>query len=298
MDNNIKRTYTVQQGDSMYTIAQKNGIALNTLLAANPQIKDINMINPGQTINIPEQISQGQVSQGQATQGQASLKVSAAISLQDVMEELRRIYTQKYSNVNITYRFCASGTLAREIEEGISADIFISAGESQMDDLAKKRLIVDTSRKDLLSNELVLIAPKNSKLSSFTGLNDPSIAKIGIGTPQTVPAGMYAKETLTSLHLWDKISSKLVYYPNVRRVLESVESGEVDAGLVYRTDALSGTNIKTVAVASAGSHSPILYPMAIIKKSSNMEEAGKFASFISSDEAAQIFSKYGFIVLK
>lgn len=295
-------TYTVQAGDTMYCIAQKNGIALNTLLAANSQIKDPNMIFPGQVINIPGKGSntsgKGSNTSGQAGQGQAGLTVSAAASLQDVAEELRNIYTRKYPNANINYRFASSGTLQQQIEEGAPVDLFISAGESQMDALSEKGLIKEGSRKDLLSNELVLIAKKDSKLSSFAGLIDPSIARIGIGKPETVPAGMYAKQTLTYLNLWDRIKHKLVYAQDVRQVLASVESGDVDAGLVYRSDALVGENIRTVAVAPAGSHDPILYPLAIIKSTQNQKEAEAFAAFLSSDEAAQVFSKYGFKVLE
>ncbi|ACV64175.1 molybdenum ABC transporter, periplasmic molybdate-binding protein [Desulfofarcimen acetoxidans DSM 771] len=278
-----QKTYIVQAGDTMFTISQKYGIELETLIAANPQIKNPDLIFPGQVINIP---------------GRSSLTVYAAASLKDAFEELKRLYLKQNPGVDISYNFGASGTLQREIEQGAPVDLFVSAGESQMDALSKKGLIVESSRKNLLSNQLVLIANKNSRLKSFEGLTDPSITKISIGNPRTVPAGEYARETLKTLGLWNSIQSKLVLAEDVRQVLQYVESGRVDAGLVYRSDALTGKNIRIVAVAPDDSHKPIIYPMAIIRSSNNREEARAFANFLSSNEAARVFSKYGFIPLQ
>ena len=127
--------------------------------------------------------------------------------------------------------------------------MFMSAGKSQMDALAEKGLIIDVSRKDLLGNELVLITGKDGSLSSFEELTGASVVKVGVGTPETVPAGKYAKEALTHLDLWDKIEAKLVLAKDVRQVLTYVETGNADAGLVYRSDTVGSDKIRIVAAA-------------------------------------------------
>ncbi|OPY58552.1 MAG: Molybdate-binding periplasmic protein precursor [Pelotomaculum sp. PtaU1.Bin035] len=234
----------------------------------------------------------------EAKAGPVNLTVSAAASLKDAAEELKAIYEKQNAGLTIEYNFAASGTLQKQIEEGAPADLFISAGKSQMDALAKKGLIVDASHKDLLGNELVLIAGKDSKLTGFEGLTGESVKKISIGTPETVPAGQYAKETLTSLKLWDQLQPKMVLAKDVRQVLTYVESGNVDAGLVYRTDAIAGKEIKIVAAAPVGSNQPIVYPMAVIMSTKHQKEAEEYAKFLQSDDAVKVFEKYGFKALK
>jgi molybdate transport system substrate-binding protein len=223
-----------------------------------------------------------------------NLTISAAASLMNAMEELKTIFTSQRPNVNITYNFAASGTLQKQIEEGAPVDLFISAGESQMDALAEKGLIVDATRKDLLGNELVLIVKSGGTITGFEGLTDQGIAKISIGTPETVPAGKYAKDALISMQLWDKLQAKMVLAKDVRQVLTYVETGNVDAGLVYRSDAMAGRDVRVVAAAPPESHKPIVYPMAVIKNTRHAKEAEAFAAFLSSGEAAGIFIKHGF----
>ena len=226
------------------------------------------------------------------------LTVAAAASLTDAANELKTIYTAKHPEVKITYNFGSSGTLQKQIEEGAPADLFISAGKSQMDALAAKDLIAADSRKDLLGNELVLIAGKDSTLTDLNGLTDPAITKISIGQPEDVPAGKYAKESLTSLNLYNQIESKIVFAKDVRQVLTYVESGNVQAGLVYKSDTYGAENIKIVATAPEDSHKPIVYPMAVIKASKNQDAAQAFADFLASSEAAAVFSKYEFTTLQ
>ncbi len=223
-----------------------------------------------------------------------NLMIAAAASLQDAGQELQTIYTSKHPDIKITYNFAASGTLQKQIEEGAPVDLFISAGKAQTDALAQKKLISDTSLKNLLGNELVLIAKKGSTLTSFEGLTDKSVGKISIGTPETVPAGQYAKDTLTTMKLWDKIQSKLVMGKDVREVLTWVETGNVDAGLVYRSDTTKMKEGKIVAAAPADSSKPIVYPMAVIASSKHPKEAGEFEAFLLTNEAQQVFIKYGF----
>jgi molybdate transport system substrate-binding protein len=227
-----------------------------------------------------------------------SLTVSAAASLQDASAELKTSFEEKNKNITITYNLAASGTLQKQIEEGAPADLFISAGKAQMDALSQKGLIAEESRKDLLGNELVLIAGKDSKLAKFEELTSASVNKISIGTPETVPAGMYAKETLTALKLWDQLQPKMVLAKDVRQVLTYVETGNVDVGLVYRTDATTSSNVKIVSAAPAGSSAPIVYPMAVIKSTKHQIEAESFAASLTSDDAVKVFEKYGFKVIK
>lgn len=227
-----------------------------------------------------------------------NLNISAAASLTDAAGELKTLYETKNAGVTLTYNLAASGTLQKQIEEGAPADLFISAGKSQMDALSQKGLIVEESRQDLLGNELVLIAGKDSKLAKFEDLTDASVGKISIGTPETVPAGNYAKETLTNLKLWEQLQPKMVLAKDVRQVLTYVETGNVDAGLVYRTDAATSDKVKIIAAAPAGSSKPIVYPMAVIKSTKLQKDAEDFAAFLTTDEAVKIFEKYGFKVLK
>ena len=226
------------------------------------------------------------------------LNVAAAASLQDAAKEIESLYIAQNPNTELTFNFASSLTMQKQIEEGAPTDLFISAGVKQMDALAEKDLIVAESRKNLLGNELILIAEKDSTLKDFAGLTDPAVKRISIGTPETVPAGKYAQEALTSLNLYDQIQPKLVLAKDVRQVLTYVETGNVDAGLVYKSDTYQVDNIRIVAAAPENSHKPIVYPLAIIKASQHQTEAQAFADFLSGDEATAVFSKYGFVPLQ
>lgn len=224
----------------------------------------------------------------------SSLTVSAATSLKEVMREIKQLYTTQQPNVTITYNFGASGSLQQQIEQGAPVDVFISAAAQQMDALQEKRLIVTNTRQNILSNEVVLIAPKNSPLSTFKDLTSDHVKKIALGEPKTVPAGKYGQEVLTSLKIFNLLTPKLIFAKDVRQVLSYVETGNVDAGIVYLTDAKSSKSVKVVATASAQSHSPIIYPVAVIKDSKNINTAKNFVQFLSSKQAADIYQKYGF----
>ncbi|GAB6178735.1 molybdate ABC transporter substrate-binding protein [Desulfotomaculum defluvii] len=230
----------------------------------------------------------------QARGEQIKLIVSAATSLRDASEELKMLYSKQHPEVKITYNYGASGTLQKQIEEGAPVDLFLSAGEKQMDILSEKGLIIENSRLNLLENELVLIAGKDSSINSFTDLTGPKVGKVSIGTPESVPAGKYAQETLISLDLWDKLEPKLVLAKDVRQVLNYVETGNVDAGLVYRSDALIAKGSKIITTAPTATHKPIVYPMAIIKRTQQQKTVEDYVDFLASGEAADIFKKYGF----
>jgi len=230
---------------------------------------------------------------------QIELIVSAAASLKDVMEELQPIYSRQNAEVVITYNFGGSGALQQQIEQGAPVDLFISAAASNMEALAEKDLLVADSKKNLLQNKLVLIAPAgNTGVTDFNSLADAQVSKIALGEPASVPAGQYAKEILTNLSVWDKVEGKIVFAKDVRQVLNYVETGNVDAGVVYLTDAKSSDKVKIIAEAPPGSHTPVVYPLAIIKTSKNQEAAQDYAAFLAGDEARAVFEKYGFTLIE
>jgi molybdate transport system substrate-binding protein len=224
------------------------------------------------------------------------LTVSAAISLKDALEEIAHLYSVEVPGVVVHFNLGGSGTLQRQIEQGAPVDIFISASPKEMDGLAAKDLLLAGTRKDLVMNSVVLIVPAGTNtVSSFQDLAKPAAKIISIGEPQTVPAGKYAQETLTHLGLYDQVKAKLVLAKDVRQVLTYVETGNVDAGIVYATDAKISSKVSVVATAPEDSHSPVLYPSAVIKNSANIETAKQFLDFLAGDKAKAVFQKYGFI---
>lgn len=230
-----------------------------------------------------------------AQAAQTEIIISAAASLTDVMKAIQPLYQKEKSNIKLTYNFGASGSLQQQIEQGAPVDVFISAAPKQMNDLEEKGLLLSETRKNLLKNAIVLIVPKNNPIvQNFQDLTNSQVRKISIGEPESVPAGRYAKEVLTSMNMFDKLQSKLVFAKDVRQVLTYVETGNVDAGMVYTTDAKTSDKVSIVATAPAGSHSPIVYPIAVIKDSKNPEAAKGFVSFLSSNTAKSLFERYGF----
>ncbi|NBJ14260.1 MAG: molybdate ABC transporter substrate-binding protein [Dehalobacter sp. 4CP] len=223
--------------------------------------------------------------------------VSAAASLKDAMTEIETQYEAKNAGINLAINYGSSGSLQQQIEQGAPTDLFISAGKKQMDALEKGNLLAEGTRIDLLGNDLVLIAGKDNKdITSFQDLAKAD--KISIGTPDSVPAGKYAQEALTSMKLWGTLQAKLVLAKDVTQVLTYVESGNVDAGIVYQSDAQGSDKVKVVTVAPADSHSAIVYPAAVIASTKNLTEVKDFLSYLSSDDAQQIFVKYGFKIIK
>ncbi len=224
-----------------------------------------------------------------------NLTVSAASSLTDTLPPIKKLYEQQNPEVSITYNFASSGSLQRQIQQGAPADVFISASTSKMDALQEEGFLSQGSRKDLLQNQVVLIVPKsNTTISDFKDLTGAEVQKISIGEPNSVPAGKYAKEVLTNTGIFQQVESKTVFAKNVRQVLTYVETGNIDAGMVYTTDAKSSNKAKIVAVAPADSHSPVVYPVAVIKDSKNATAAKEFVEFLSSKAASQVFVKNGF----
>jgi molybdate transport system substrate-binding protein len=230
-------------------------------------------------------------------QANTTILISAAASLKEVLEEIKPLYQQSKSDISINYNFGASGALQQQIEQGAPADIFISAGKKQVDALEQKGLLVTGSRTNLANNRLVLIVAQDVVgITSLYNLTDSKIKKIAIGEPRSVPAGQYGEQVLKKLKLYDRVKSKLVFANNVRQVLAAVESGNAEAGLVYATDAKISNKVKVVVAADDKFHSPIVYPMAVIKSSKNIPAAKEFIQFLSDSQAKTVLKKYGFIV--
>jgi molybdate transport system substrate-binding protein len=226
------------------------------------------------------------------------LMVAAAASLTDVTAEIIEAYKTVAPNVTLTFTYGASGALQTQIEEGAPVDIFMSAAQKQMDALADESLLLDGSRINLLENKVVLIVPKDSTLglASFDDLAKDSVKTVAIGDPASVPAGQYAEEVLTSLGIKDKVEAKANLGTDVRQVLTWVESGDVDAGIVYATDAATTDKVTVVCEAPADSVKKIVYPVAILKASTNAEAAQAFIDYLKTDDCKALFEKYGFIM--
>lgn len=227
------------------------------------------------------------------------LTISAAASLKDALEEIKPLYQEEYPDTEIIYNFGSSGSLQRQIEQGAPVDVFISAAVDKMDALEKQGLIASESRQDLLKNQMVLIVPTESKtaenIADFRDLTTEKANNIALGEPESVPAGKYAQEVLTSLQIAESVNAKAVYGKDVRQVLNYVATGNVDAGIVYRTDAQSTEYVKIVATASEDTHSPVIYPIAVLQDSKNAEAANNLVEFLGTPEAQAIFEEHGFV---
>ena len=225
------------------------------------------------------------------------IMVSAAASLSDALAEISTNF-QAQAGVHVQFNLGASSTLARQIEEGAPADIFFSADEAQMNRLAKNRLIDAATRKDLLGNSLVVVVPADSNLQikSAGDLTNAAVKQIALADPKAVPAGVYAKAWLTKLQLWPAIEPKVVPTENVRAALAAVASGNVDAGVVYKTDAAISKNVRIAYEVPLADGPDIRYPVALVKDSKQPGAAKKFLDYLSSEEAGQVFRRFGFLL--
>jgi molybdate transport system substrate-binding protein len=223
--------------------------------------------------------------------------VFAAASLTDSLKEIAAVY-EKQSGDKIVFNFGASSTLARQIEAGAPADIFFSADEAQMNRLAKKGLIDPATRKDRLGNSLVVVVPSDSALEikSPADLTNAAVKQIALADPKAVPAGVYAMAWLTKLQLWPAVEPRVVPTENVRAALAAVASGNVDAGVVYKTDAAISKRVKIAYEVPRADGPDIRYPMALVKGSPQPEAGKMFLDYLASEEAGQIFMRYGFLL--
>lgn len=225
-----------------------------------------------------------------------TLKLAAAASLEYAFnEKLIPLFEKENPNVKVEGSYDASGKLQTQIEQGMDADIFFSAAMKQMDNLTKEDLIASATKTDLLENKLVLIVPKNNpaKIEKFSELTKAKT--LAIGDPASVPAGQYAQESLTNLKLWDSVADHLSQGSNVTEVLNWVADSSAEAGLVYATDAKMNKNVTVVATAPQSNlKEPVVYPVAMVKKSQHPKQAKAFLKFLQTKKAQTIFSDYGF----
>ncbi len=229
----------------------------------------------------------------------ADLNVYAAASLTDVMKEIATAYG-KQSGDHIQFNFGASNLLERQIEGGAPADVFLSADQAKMASLEKKDLLLPGTRRDLLSNLLVIIVAGEATTApkSAADLAKPDYQKLALADPQSVPAGIYAREYLQKLGLWESVKDKVVPTENVRGALAAVEAGNANVGIVYKTDALISKRVKVAVEIPAAEGPKISYPVAVIRSSSDPEHAKKFAEYLSAPAARATFEKFGFSVAK
>ncbi len=223
------------------------------------------------------------------------LYVLAAASLTDVMAQIAESYKEVAPDVGITFVFDSSGTLQSQIEAGATADVFVSAAQRQMDALEAGSLIKRESRMDLLKNRIALIVPAASELTltSFEDVAGDQVRMVAIGDEST-PFGQYTREIYEQLGIWDAIMAKANLGVTVRAVLSWVESGDVDCGIVYATDATTTDGVRVIAQAPEGSHTPVIYPAAVVESTKNAEAAQAFLDYLSGDTARALFIAAGF----
>lgn len=235
----------------------------------------------------------GLIRPGGESSGKTILHVLAAASLNDVMKEIEQRYEKNHDSIDLVISYASSGKLQQQIEQGVPADLFISAGVEQMDRLEGKQLISD--RVNLLENRLVLITrERQSMMTDVHDLISTQVQTVSIGYPDTVPAGHYAKQILLSYELWEPLQSKIVYASDVTQVLAHVQTGNADAGLVYRTDAAAAKQVSVVETVSSEHHDPVIYPVGIVKRTANPEASKELYRWLQREEAGNIFKSYGF----
>ena len=230
--------------------------------------------------------------------GEQSILVAAAASLKNAYEDkLIPMFEEQYPGVTVEGTYDSSGKLQTQIEEGLEADVFMSAATKQMKALDDEGMIASDSIVNLLENRIVLIVPagSDSKIDSFEKIGDA--ASIALGDPESVPAGQYAKEALTNLNVWDSIQDKVSFGTNVTEVLNQVAAASADAGIVYATDAASKADqVTVVAEAPEGSlEKKVIYPVAVVKATTHEDAAKAFVDFLQTPEAIAVFESYGFV---
>lgn len=244
----------------------------------------------------------GKSAQGTTTPAKSTeIQVSAAVSLTESLNEIAAEYA-KTSQDKLTFNFGGSGTLRKQIEEGAPCDIFISASKGEMDKLNESGNVDTPTRVDLLTNSIVLVGKAELSIPNEIKtvpdiLNGTLIKSIAVGQPDAVPAGKYGVEALNKLGLFTKVEPLIIYTKDVRQALDYVETGNTDAGIVYKTDAMTMKSGKILADFPMDSYTPVLYPGALTKNAKSKEAAQKFLEFLKTETAKKIFEKNGFTPL-
>lgn len=222
------------------------------------------------------------------------LTISAAASLTEAYNELKDIYESE-KGIKLTFNYAASGPLQKQIEEGADVDVFVSAGQKQMNELEEKELIFKDTREDIYRNELVLIVSKEYR-DLVTSINDiiDTDLKLSIGVPETVPVGQYAKDALEYLKIWDKLQPNIILAKDVSQVLTYVDKGEVAAGIVYSSDAVRAKESYLTEAFAEETHRPIVYSAAVVASSKNKEASLDFLKYLRTDKAREVLEKHGF----
>lgn len=225
---------------------------------------------------------------------EGTLTISAAASLVDALDEITTLFNEEYPDVEVDYNFGGSGALMQQILQGAPVDVFFSANADHFREVMEEGLIDEENTVDLLTNELVLIVPAGSDaVTSFDDLENAD--EIGIGNPESVPAGEYSVEAFESMEIMEDIESKFVHAEDVRQVLNYVETGNVDAGVVYHTDTLMSDDIDVIDAATEDAYSEIVYPLGMMNDTDNEAAQLAFFEFMQSEEAGEVFNEYGFI---
>lgn len=224
------------------------------------------------------------------------LTVSAAASLTDAFQEIQELYAKEAPHVKLNFNFAASGALQQQIEQGAPVDVFLSASPKNLDPLVESGLIAEHQHQSLLGNELTVVtaADEETSIQDVKDLLNDQFVKVAIGIPESVPAGKYAQEALTNAGVWDDLQAKMVQAKDVRQVLQYVETGNAEAGFVYKTDALSSDKVKIAYTVDQSTYTPVIYPIGIIKETSHAEEAKALYDYLQTKEALEVFEKYGF----
>jgi molybdate transport system substrate-binding protein len=238
------------------------------------------------------------VSRGVPIAHAQTVTVFAAASLKDALDEIEAL-RNKRGGTKTVIAYAASSALARQVESGAPADVFVSADLDWMDYLEKRKLVRSSTRTNLLRNELVLVAPAASRVSLAVQPNFPLAAQLGdgrlaMGDPDHVPAGKYAKAALQTLGVWTSVADRIARAENVRAALVFVARGEAPLGIVYRTDAAADTRVRIVSTLPASSHPPIVYPAAALNTSRNAGAAERYLAVLKSRDALAVFRKHGF----
>lgn len=222
------------------------------------------------------------------------ITVSIAASLQKPMDKIKDEF-QKETGIKVNYNSGGSGTLKKQITEGANVDIFFSANTKYANELVDEGLVNKDETYNFLRNSLVLIGNKDNEktIDNLDELKNVK-GKIGVGEVSTVPAGQYTKQTLDNLKLWDSLKDKFIYAKSVTNVVNYVESGDVDYGFVYKTDAMNLKDSKIVYEIPNDYHKMIEYSLCLLKDSKNIDESKKFIDFLKGDKAKEIFKEYGF----
>ncbi|MFG6116297.1 molybdate ABC transporter substrate-binding protein [Halobacillus sp. MO56] len=224
--------------------------------------------------------------------GKAELRIAAASSLTGVMKQIETDF-EAQTDIQLTMNFGSSGTLVQQLEQGAPSDIYISASEYWMKEAIENGLIDEKSIASVMANQLVLAVNDSSDII-LEKLPTDAASQIAIGDPKSVPAGMYAKQALESLGLWEDIQGKLVYGKNAKQVAAYVESGNVDAGFVYQSDVVKSHKLRTADKINKAHHTAITYPAGIVKESQQKEAAEELLEYLHSDEAKQTIKEFGF----